>query len=72
MQALDHQQQLFMVESGQIYRAWIDALRHARGYRYGMRWTSSKGRQYLVRLHDARGNGRSLGPRSAQTEALSP
>ena len=70
MQALDHQQQLFMVESGQIYRAWIDALRHARGYRYGMRWTSSKGRQYLVRLHDARGNGKSLGPRSAQTEAL--
>lgn len=70
MQALDHQQQLFMVESDQIYRAWVDALHHARSYRYGMRWTSSKGRQYLVRLHDARGNGKSLGPRTTETEAV--
>ncbi|WP_068634753.1 GSU2403 family nucleotidyltransferase fold protein [Thauera butanivorans] len=70
MQALAHQQQLFMVESDQVYRAWIDALHHARSYRYGMRWTSSKGLQYLVRLHDARGNGKSLGPRNADTEAL--
>lgn len=69
MQALDHQQRLFMVESDQIYRAWLDALHHARAYRYGMRWISSKGRQYLVRLHDAFGNGKSLGPRNAETEA---
>lgn len=70
MQPLDHQQQLFMVESDQLYRAWIDALHHARSYRYGMRWMSSKGRQYLLRLQDARGNGKSLGPRNAETEAV--
>lgn len=70
MRPLEHQQQLFMVESEQLYRAWIDALRRARAYRYGMRWTRTKGRQYLVRLHDARGNGKSLGPRSADTEAV--
>ncbi|CAI06939.1 nucleotidyltransferase family protein [Aromatoleum aromaticum] len=69
MKALDHQQQLFMVESDQLYRTWIEALRHARSYRYGMRWVSSKGRQYLVRRHDARGNGKSLGPRNTETEA---
>lgn len=70
MKTLDHQQQLFMVESDQIYRAWIDALRHARSHRYGMRWVSAKGRQYLLRRHDARGNGKSLGPRNAETEAI--
>ncbi len=70
MQSLDHQQQLFMVESDQLYRAWLEALNHARSYRYGMRWVSSKGRQYLLRLHDARGNGKSLGPRNAETEAV--
>ena len=70
MQPLDHQQQLFMVESDQLYRAWLEALNHARSYRYGMRWVSSKGRQYLLRLHDARGNGKSLGPRNAETEAV--
>lgn len=70
MQPLDHQQQLFMVESDQLYRAWLEAFNHARSYRYGMRWVSSKGRQYLLRLHDARGNGKSLGPRSAETEAV--
>ena len=63
MQPLDQQQQLFMVESDQLYRAWLEALNHARSYRYGMRWVSSKGRQYLLRLRDARGNGKSLGPR---------
>jgi len=70
MKTLDHQQQLFMVESDQLYRAWIDALRHARSYRYGMRWVSAKGRRYLMRRHDARGNGKSLGPRNAETEAV--
>jgi hypothetical protein len=70
MKTLDHQQQLFMVESDQLYRAWIEALRHARSYRYGMRWVTAKGRQYLVRRHDARGNGKSLGPRNAETEAV--
>lgn len=70
MQSLDHQQQLFMVESDQLYRAWVDALHHARSYRYGMRWVTSKGRQYLLRLRDARGNGKSLGPRNTETEAV--
>lgn len=70
MQPLDHQQRLFMVESDQLYRAWIDALIRAGSYRYGMKWVTSKGRQYLVRLHDSRGNGKSLGPRNEQTEAL--
>lgn len=44
MQDLDHQQRLFMVASDQLYRAWIDGLRHARGDRYGIRWTTAKRR----------------------------
>lgn len=66
---LNNQQRLFLVESGQLYEAWRDATRQAIGYRYGMKWVKSKGRDYLVRLHDAKGNGRSLGVRSPDTEA---
>lgn len=67
---LDEQQRLFLVESDQLYRAWLEAYRQARSYRYGMKWITRKGRQYLLRLHDAKGNGKSLGVRSAETEAL--
>ena len=70
MRPLDNQQRLHMVESEQLYRAWIEAYRQAMSYRYGMKWVSSKARQYLVRLHDARGNGKSLGPRNEETEAI--
>ena len=64
------QQRLFLVESEQIYRAWEAAVRQHAQYRYGMKWLKSGGKAYLVRLADARGNGRSLGPRNAQTEAV--
>lgn len=66
---LNDQQRLFLVESGQLYEAWRDATRQAVSYRYGMKWMKSKEKDYLVRLHDAKGNGRSLGVRSPDTEA---
>lgn len=65
---LNDQQRLFLVESSQLYEAWRDATRQAVSYRYGMKWVKSKGNDYLVRLHDAKGNGRSLGVRSPETE----
>lgn len=67
---LSEQQSLFLVESSQLYEAWIAAYRHAQSYRYGMRWVKSKGQEYLVRLHDAKGNGKSQGPRSVKTEEI--
>jgi hypothetical protein len=69
MVPLTDQQRLFLVESDQVYRAWEVAIRQHEQYRYGMRWLRSGGREYLMRVTDARGNGRSLGARSPETEA---
>ena len=70
MTPLSDQQRLFMVETAQLYGAWREALSHVAHYKYGMRWVVSNGTDYLVRLSDAAGNGKSLGPRSPETEAI--
>lgn len=70
MTPLSEQQRLFYVETTQLYEAWRDARRQAEVRKYGMKWVTAKGRQYLVKLTNARGNGKSLGPRSPETEAL--
>lgn len=69
MVPLSDQQRLFLVESSQIYQAWEAAIQQHAQYRYGMRWLKSNGSEYLVRVTDARRNGRSLGPRTPKTEA---
>src|SRR5690606_19485056 len=47
-----------------------DALQSAKQYRYGMKWLKKGEREYLIRLHDRQGNGRSLGPRAEETERI--
>ena len=69
MKPLSNQQRLHLVNSEQLYENYRVALRHAAAHTYGMRWKSVRGAEYLFRDSDARGNGRSLGPRSAATEA---
>jgi len=68
MKPLSDQQRLYLVESDQLYRAWRQAQWRSRDYRYGMRWKKVNDTEYLVRLQDAKGNGKSLGRRSDQTE----
>lgn len=70
MKPLSDQQRLFLVESDQLYRAWREVQWRHIEYRYGMRWKKVAGRDYLVRLQDAQGRGKSLGPRSEKTEAI--
>jgi len=70
MKPLSDQQRLFLVESDQLYRAWREVQWRHIEYRYGMRWKKVAGRDYLIRLHDAEGRGKSLGPRSEKTEAI--
>jgi hypothetical protein len=70
MKPLSDQQRLNLVESDQIYRAWREAVRRQHDYRYGMRWKPVNGAEYLIRLSDANGNGRSLGRRNPQTELI--
>ncbi len=70
MKPLNDQQRLYLVESDQLYRAWREARWRSRDYRYGMRWKKVNGIEYLIRLKDSRGNGKSLGRRSVDTEDL--
>lgn len=70
MKPLTNQQRLHLVNSEQLYENYRAALRHAVAHTYGMRWKTVRGVEYLFRDSDARGNGKSLGPRSAETEAI--
>jgi hypothetical protein len=69
VKSLSNQQRLHLVNSDQLYENYRVALRHAAAHTYGMRWKTVRGVDYLFRDSDARGNGKSLGPRSAATEA---
>jgi hypothetical protein len=67
---LNDQQRLFLVESTQLYAPWVQARQQLASYKYGMRWKTSKGKEYLYRITDASGNARSLGARSPETEKV--
>jgi len=61
---LSNQQRLHQVNTEQLFENYRSALNHAASYRYGMRWKTVRGTEYLFRDKDRRGNGKSLGPRS--------
>jgi hypothetical protein len=70
MRSLSNQQRLHQVNTEQLFENYRSALSHAVSYTYGMRWKTVRNTEYLFRDRDRRGNGKSLGPRSAETEAL--
>ena len=70
MKPLSNQQRLHQVNSEQLFDNYRTALHHAGAYQYGMRWKTVRETEYLFRDTDRKGNGKSLGRRSAQTEAL--
>ena len=70
MKSLSNQQRLHQVNTGQLFENYRPALAHAASYTYGMRWKTVRNTEYLFRDRDRRGNGKSLGARSAQTEEL--
>lgn len=70
MKLLSNQQRLHQVNTEQLFDNYRSALSHATSYTYGMRWKTVRNTEYLFRDRDRRGNGKSLGPRSAETEAL--
>jgi len=61
-------QRRIFIDAAQLYEAHIAAFRENRSYRGGMHWKKSKGREYLFRSRDRYGYGKSLGPRSPETE----
>ena len=70
MKLLSDQQRLYLIESEQLYRAWREVVWRQQEYKYGMRWKSVNGRDYLIRFSNARGDGRSLGAKSSETEKI--
>jgi hypothetical protein len=67
---MSNEQRRIFIDAGQLHEALMDALVKSRSYRGGMHWKQVKGNEYLFRSLDRRGYGKSLGPRSAQTEAI--
>jgi hypothetical protein len=70
MKLLTNQQRLHQVNTEQLFENYRTALVHAESYVYGMRWKKVRDKEYLFKDHDRQGNGKSLGPRSAETEAV--
>ena len=70
MKALSNQQRLHQVNAAQLYENYRSAQSHAASYTYGLRWKTVRGAEYLFKDRDRRGNGKSFGPRSTQTEEL--
>jgi len=58
------------INATQLYESFRDAQKKAQSYRGGMTWKKAKGKKYLFRLRDRFGNGKSLGPRTPETEAI--
>jgi hypothetical protein len=70
MKPLSNQQRLNQVNTEQLFENYRPALTNAAAYTYGMRWKTVRDAQYLFKDSDRRGNGKSLGLRSPQTEEL--
>ena len=63
-------QSKYFIDTVQIYDAYREAFKKNRAYRGGMHWKKSKNKEYLFRTKDRYGNGKSLGPRSEETEKI--
>jgi hypothetical protein len=65
----DSQRRVF-IDTVQLYDAYRAAFQKNRSYKGGMHWKKAKSREYLFRSHDRYGYGKSLGPRSPETEKI--
>lgn len=70
MKLLSNQQRLHLVNTEQLFDNYRIALSHAKSYTYGMRWKTVRDTEYLFRDKDRHGNGKSLGRRTPETQAL--
>jgi len=65
----DNQRRVF-IDTVQLHEAFVSAFNKNLSYRGGMHWKKSKSREYLFRSRDRFGYGKSLGPRSPETEKI--
>lgn len=69
-QILDAEQRRMLTNIRQQYAALREVQAERDHYKGGMHWKRAKGREYLFRSRDRRGYGKSLGPRSTETERI--
>lgn len=62
-------QSMEFTDSYQLHLAMQDAVDRAKHYTGSMHWKTIKGKEYLYRMLDGYGQGKSLGPRSDESEA---
>lgn len=67
---LTENQRRIQINAFQLHEAWRDAEHRLAGYAGSLVWKLSGGRQYLFKLTDRRGYGRSMGARTAETERV--
>lgn len=65
----DEQRRIYL-DTAQLHEAYMDTFFKGRSYRGGMHWKKAKGKEYLFRSLDRYGYGKSLGPRSKETEKI--
>lgn len=67
---MNDNQRRILIDTSQLYEAWMSAWHKRRTLRGGMHWKQSKGHHYLFRTRNRLGYGKSLGPRNANTEEI--
>jgi hypothetical protein len=67
---LNANQRRMLVDSIQLFGAYRDARAKLRALAGGMYWKESGGKEYLIKLRGREGHGKSLGPRSPETEKI--
>jgi len=66
---MDDDQRRIFIDTAQLHEAYVAVFTKGRAYRGGMHWKKAKGKEYLFHSLDRYGYGKSLGPRSKETEA---
>jgi hypothetical protein len=67
---LDAEQRRIYLDACQVYQAFTETLQQTRQFKGGMRWKKTGDKEYLFKTRDGRGNGKSIGVRSSETEAI--
>lgn len=67
---IDSEQRKIYINTCQVYQAFIETLCQAQQFKGGMRWKKTGDKFYLFKTRDGRGNGKSMGVKSPETEAI--
>ncbi|KPA14889.1 hypothetical protein MHK_004903 [Candidatus Magnetomorum sp. HK-1] len=67
---INKNQSRILIDTIQLYNVYLTAYDKSLSYKGGMHWKKSKGKEYLFKTINRNGNGKSLGPRSSETEKI--